>query len=81
MNAQFSEREGILTVGGVAINRLADRAGRTPFFVYDRATLDARVCMLRETLPTGIDLHYSVKAAYSGERDHAFRRIVIMDSE
>ncbi|MDN7444401.1 pyridoxal-dependent decarboxylase, exosortase A system-associated [Burkholderia cepacia] len=62
MNALFGEREGVLTIGGVEINRLADRAGRTPFFVYDRATLDERVCTLRDTLPAGIDLHYSIKA-------------------
>ncbi|KVW82984.1 pyridoxal-dependent decarboxylase, exosortase A system-associated [Burkholderia cepacia] len=62
MNGLFGEREGILTVGGVEINRLADRAGRTPFFAYDRATLDQRVCTLRDTLPAGIDLHYSIKA-------------------
>ncbi|HDR9483133.1 TPA: pyridoxal-dependent decarboxylase, exosortase A system-associated [Burkholderia aenigmatica] len=62
MNALFGEREGVLTVGGVEINRLADRAGRTPFFAYDRATLDEHVCTLRDTLPAGIDLHYSIKA-------------------
>ncbi|KVK76008.1 diaminopimelate decarboxylase [Burkholderia cepacia] len=62
MNARFGEREGVLTVGGVEINRLADRAGRTPFFAYDRAILDERVCTLRDTLPAGIDLHYSIKA-------------------
>ncbi|WP_104012937.1 pyridoxal-dependent decarboxylase, exosortase A system-associated [Burkholderia anthinoferrum] len=62
MNGLFGERDGVLTVGGVEISRLADRAGRTPFFAYDRATLDERVCTLRDTLPAGIDLHYSIKA-------------------
>ncbi|KVQ59229.1 pyridoxal-dependent decarboxylase, exosortase A system-associated [Burkholderia territorii] len=62
MSALFGQRQGVLTVGGVAINRLADRAGRTPFFAYDRAILNDRVCTLRDTLPTGIDLHYSIKA-------------------
>ncbi|MDS0862934.1 pyridoxal-dependent decarboxylase, exosortase A system-associated [Burkholderia pseudomultivorans] len=62
MSAPLSTTEGVLTVGGIGINRLADRAGRTPFFVYDRATLDERVFTLRNTLPAGIDLHYSIKA-------------------
>ncbi|WP_175824463.1 pyridoxal-dependent decarboxylase, exosortase A system-associated [Burkholderia cepacia] len=62
MNAAFGEHNNSFTVDGVAISRLADRAGRTPFFVYDRAAIDERVRTLRDTLPAGIDLHYSIKA-------------------
>ncbi|MBN3787486.1 pyridoxal-dependent decarboxylase, exosortase A system-associated [Burkholderia sp. Ac-20353] len=62
MNHPFSEHNGALVVGGININRLADRAGRTPFFAYDRAAIDARVRVLREALPYGVQLHYSIKA-------------------
>jgi len=62
VNHPFSERDGVLVVGGTTIARLADRAGRTPFFAYDRAAIDARVRALRDALPPGVLLHYSIKA-------------------
>jgi diaminopimelate decarboxylase len=49
-------------VGGVPLERLAERVGSTPFFAYDRALLTDRVELLRATLPAGIDLSYAVKA-------------------
>jgi diaminopimelate decarboxylase len=51
-----------ITVGGIALPRLADRAGGTPFFAYDRKLLDKRVGELRKTLPDSIHLSYAVKA-------------------
>ena len=51
-----------MTVGGMAIDRLAERAGGTPFFAYDRALLSERVALLRAHLPAGLDLSYAVKA-------------------
>lgn len=60
--AAFGREGGSLCVGGIPIDRLAERAGGTPFFAYDRALLTARVEMLRSTLPTGIDLSYAIKA-------------------
>lgn len=50
------------SVGGVPLERLAERVGGTPFFAYDRALLTERIEMLRATLPAGIDLSYAVKA-------------------
>ena len=44
------------------VELLAERVGTTPFFAYDRRLLDARVGLLRTTLPDGIDLSYAVKA-------------------
>ena len=41
---------------------LAARLGRTPFYVYDRAVLAARVQLLRQNLPPEIVLHYAIKA-------------------
>jgi diaminopimelate decarboxylase len=51
-----------LDVGGIPIDRLAERVGGTPFFAYDRALLTGRIGVLRSTLPTGVDLSYAVKA-------------------
>jgi diaminopimelate decarboxylase len=51
-----------MSVGGMALDRLAERAGGTPFFAYDRALLSERVALLRETLPAAIELSYAVKA-------------------
>ena len=54
--------EGELVVGGQPLSRLAARVGRTPFYVYDRGLLHARVAALRQALPAGIELHYAMKA-------------------
>jgi diaminopimelate decarboxylase len=51
-----------LEVGGIALERLADRVGSTPFFAYDRARLDQRVGLLRSALPAEVELGYAVKA-------------------
>lgn len=51
-----------LQVGGVPLSELARRVGSTPFYVYERAALDARVQQLRHCLPAAIELHYAVKA-------------------
>ena len=51
-----------MTIGGMAVDRLAERAGATPFFAYDRGLLSERVALLRSHLPAGLDLSYAVKA-------------------
>lgn len=58
----FGRSSGILTVGGIGIDRLAERVGGTPFFVYDRALLTSRVSRIRMALPSDILLSYAVKA-------------------
>ncbi|WP_172204074.1 pyridoxal-dependent decarboxylase, exosortase A system-associated [Niveibacterium sp. COAC-50] len=60
--SQFPHEGGELLVGGIPLSRLAARVGRTPFYAYDRGLLAARVDTLRSTLPTGIQLHYAMKA-------------------
>jgi diaminopimelate decarboxylase len=60
--AAFQTVDGQLAVGGIGVDRLAERVGSTPFFAYDRGLLTARVHTLRSTLPAGIDLSYAVKA-------------------
>jgi len=51
-----------LEVGGIALERLADRVGSTPFFAYDRTRLNERVELLRSALPAEVELGYAVKA-------------------
>jgi diaminopimelate decarboxylase len=51
-----------LVVGGTPLPQLAARAGRTPFYAYDRRLVTERVSLLRRHLPSGIKLHYAMKA-------------------
>jgi len=59
---QFKMQGGELCMGGTALSMLAARVGQTPFYAYDRTLLRARVAMLRQALPSGIKLHYAMKA-------------------
>lgn len=58
----FGVFDNCLQVGGIALTRLAQRVGGTPFFAYDRSLLSGRVAHLRASLPSAIQLHFSVKA-------------------
>lgn len=60
--ARFPRSDGVMTVGGIAVDRLAERVGRTPYFAYDRRLLSERIALLRSTLPSAIQLSYAVKA-------------------
>jgi diaminopimelate decarboxylase len=60
--AAFGQADGRLAIGGIPVDRLADRVGGTPFFAYDRRLLTARIEQLRAALPPGIDLSYAIKA-------------------
>ena len=59
---QFLVADNCLQVGGAALTRLAQRVGSTPFFAYDRSLLSSRVAHLRASLPSQVQLHFSVKA-------------------
>ncbi len=61
-HAQFPVVDDCLRVGGIALTRLAQRVGSTPFYAYDRSLLSARVADLRSHLPAALRLHYSIKA-------------------
>ena len=61
-NDRYPFVDGTLTVGGVAVDRLAARAGQTPFYAYDRRLLSRRVAELRAHLPPSISLHFAMKA-------------------
>jgi diaminopimelate decarboxylase len=60
--ARFSTVGHELAVGGVPLSILAARAGRTPFYAYDRMLLRSRVDELRAVLPPQVRLHYAIKA-------------------
>ncbi|MBI1905121.1 MAG: pyridoxal-dependent decarboxylase, exosortase A system-associated [Rhodocyclales bacterium] len=60
--AGFPLNDNELVVGGIPLTRLAARAGRTPFYAYDRKLLTERVAELRGILPSGVMLHYAMKA-------------------
>ena len=62
MSNTFPRVDGVLTVGGVPVDRLAARVGSTPFFAYDRDLLSARVAAVRSALSAEIALSYAVKA-------------------
>ena len=44
------------------MQRLAQRAGQTPFYAYDRGLIQRRVAEVRAVLPVGVQLHYAIKA-------------------
>ena len=58
----FPVVDDCLQVGGIALTRLAQRVGTTPFYAYDRGLIGARVAELRKHLPKAVHLHYAVKA-------------------
>ncbi len=58
----FPVVDDVLQIGGIALTRLAQRVGRTPFYAIDRAVCSARVAGLRAILPPQVALHYSIKA-------------------
>ncbi|MES2116721.1 MAG: pyridoxal-dependent decarboxylase, exosortase A system-associated [Pseudomonadota bacterium] len=60
--AQFAVQDGCLQLGGIALTRLAQRVGRTPFYAYERHHIRNRVAALRRQLPPGVGLHYAMKA-------------------
>jgi diaminopimelate decarboxylase len=59
---QFPVVDDCLVIGGVPLPELARRAGRTPFYAYDRRVMTERVALLRTHLPRTVHIHYAIKA-------------------
>jgi diaminopimelate decarboxylase len=59
---QFALQDDCLQFGGIALPRLAQRVGQTPFYVYERRAMTERVALLRRHLPPEVHLHYAMKA-------------------
>jgi diaminopimelate decarboxylase len=53
---------GRLAPGGIDVERLAARVGSTPFFAYDRQSIQRRIEAVRAALPPDVGLNYAVKA-------------------
>jgi diaminopimelate decarboxylase len=60
--SRFPIVDGCLHVGGLPLTRLAQRVSATPFYAYDRKVISDRVRQVRDCLPDGVRLHYSIKA-------------------
>lgn len=60
--SQFPVIDDCLWIGGIPLTQLAARVGGTPFYAYERRLLDKRVALLRDVLPSAIQLHYAIKA-------------------
>ena len=58
----FEVVDNCLIFGGKKVTDLANRAGQTPFYAYDRELIANRVGKLRSHLPREIELHYAIKA-------------------
>ncbi|HYM43362.1 MAG TPA: pyridoxal-dependent decarboxylase, exosortase A system-associated [Steroidobacteraceae bacterium] len=58
----FEVHEDCLTICGRPVTEVAREAGRTPFYVYGRQYMTARVAELRARLPRSVHLHYAIKA-------------------
>ena len=54
--------DDVLMIGGMSVEELVQRVGRTPFYAYEREALAERIALLRKSLPPGVDLHYAMKA-------------------
>ncbi len=59
---QFPVQNDCLQIGSIALTRLAQRVGATPFYAYDRQKITERIALLRRHLPTEILLYYAMKA-------------------
>lgn len=51
-----------LSIGGIALTRLVNRVGNTPFYAYDRQAIIKRMAELRQQMPPELKIHYALKA-------------------
>jgi diaminopimelate decarboxylase len=58
----FDVTDDCLQIGGMSLLALTARAGRTPYYAYDRAVMSRTVQRLRRELPAALQLHYAIKA-------------------
>lgn len=58
----FEIRDNCLCVGGKTLIEIGADLGTSPYYVYDSQLIERRIKLLRETLPSGISLHYAMKA-------------------
>lgn len=61
LETYYSVDAGELHIGGLKVSRIIARHG-SPLFIYDRNALDRKWSMLRNSLPSEVDVFYSIKA-------------------
>ena len=49
-------------IGGRNCQALAEEARGTPLFLYDKALIGRKIATFRAAMPSGLALHYAVKA-------------------
>ena len=54
--------DGRLAIGGHDCEALVEEAGGTPLFVYDNNLVGTKIATFRHCMPSGVALHYAVKA-------------------
>lgn len=59
---QFPVIDNQLVIGGRPVSEWKTVAGRTPFYIYERASMTERVRTLRAQLPDRVSIHYAMKA-------------------
>ncbi len=59
---QFKVVDNCLYIGGQPLTEIARQVGKTPFYAYDSSLMSAQVERLRAALPSGLHLHYAMKA-------------------
>lgn len=58
----FAEQQGNLVIAGKTWEQWIEITGDTPLFVYDFGIVAGQIAALRAALPSGIGIHYAVKA-------------------
>lgn len=58
----FADQTGELAIGGISVGELAEKAGQTPFYVYDLDIATTQVEAFRAAMPEPVELHFAVKA-------------------
>jgi diaminopimelate decarboxylase len=58
----FEVHDDELCLGGRKLSQIAAQVGHTPFYAYDRQVMTRKVQQLRSALPSGVHLHYAMKA-------------------
>ncbi len=58
----FPVKDNNLIIGGITVERLAQRVGSTPFYAYDRQLITSRLNALRKQMPPDLKIHYALKA-------------------
>lgn len=70
----FEIKNSSLLIAGKTCKEIAEETG-TPFYVYDLSIAEKKYKMLRNSLPSEINIHYAVKANPHPEILHFFKQL------